>query len=63
MTVVKSFLYFAEKSPGHPHSGREEKHGDAEHERSGQFDTDVATECPHPQHVQRGPGGRVHARG
>lgn len=42
------FLYFAEKSPGHPHRRREEKHGDAEHERRGQFDTNVAAECPHP---------------
>ncbi|KAK1786525.1 hypothetical protein P4O66_017655 [Electrophorus voltai] len=53
----------AEEPTHRPGCRGEAGDGRAQHERGGERDAGVADQRPHPQHVQRGPRGRVHAGG
>lgn len=53
----------SEKSSGHSLGGGAERTGAADDERGGQSKSGLATQLPHPQHVQRGPRGHLHQGG
>lgn len=53
----------SEKPSSHPAGGGTKRSGAADHERGGQPESGLAAQLPHPQHVQRGPGGHLHQGG
>lgn len=53
----------SEKPSSHPAGGGTKRSGAADHERGGQPEPGLAAQLPHPQHVQRGPGGHLHQGG
>lgn len=57
------FIVYSEKSSSHSIGRRAERAGTADNECGSQSNSSLATELPHPQHVQRGPGGHLHQGG
>lgn len=61
--LLCSSCFPSEKPSSHPAGGGTKRSGAADHERSGQPEQGLAAQLPHPQHVQRGPGGHLHQGG
>jgi len=58
--VLVLVLVRSEKPSGHPLGRGAARPGAAGDERRRQPEPGLATQLPHPQHVQRGPGGHLH---